>query len=506
MAAIRDAGYTPVEIVERKDRESEAREAEQSALRRDLRLALAFTLPVVFLAMGPMIVPGLDAAMARVLPRTAWHWLELLLATPVQFIAGRRFYRQGWAELRHFSPGMNTLVMLGSSAAYFYSVLTLVAPAIFPAGTANRYFEAAAVIVTLILVGKYLEARAKGRTSDAIRKLVRLQPETALVERDGGRVEMPVEDLVPGDRILVRPGERVPVDGQVIDGASYVDESMITGEPVPVSKRSGRRGRGRDRERQRGVHLRRHARRRGHGAGPHHQDGRGRSGLEAADPATRRSYRGCLRADRDRRRADHLRRLVRARSGPGAELRLRRRGLGAGHRLSLRDGAGHADGDHGRHGQGRRDGHPVPAGHRARGVGAGRHGRAGQDRHVDARSSRVDRRGDDRRRGGRDAGAGGGGGTIERAPDLDRDRRRRAGAGPGPVEGRLVSRRTGLRYRGRASGAVSCRSAPIDTWIASASTWRPSAIVRTDWPTPRARRSTRPSTDGSSPCWPWPTR
>jgi Cu+-exporting ATPase len=131
---------------------------------------------------------------------------------------------------------MNTLVMLGSSAAYFYSVLTVVVPAIFPAGTANRYFEASAVIITLILVGKLLEARAKGRTSDAIRKLVRLQPETALVERAGASTEVPVAELVPGDRIFVRPGDRVPVDGRIVDGTSYVDESMITGEPVPVSK------------------------------------------------------------------------------------------------------------------------------------------------------------------------------------------------------------------------------------------------------------------------------
>jgi Cu+-exporting ATPase len=235
-AAIRDAGYEPIDIVEHKDREAEAREAEQASLRRDLRLAVAFAIPVVLLAMGPMVVPGLGDTMARVLPVKAWHWLELLLATPVQFIAGRRFYRQGWSELRHLSPGMNTLVMLGSSAAYFYSVTTVVAPSIFPAGTANRYFEASAVIISLILVGKYLEARAKGRTSDAIRKLVRLQPDTALVERDGQPVEVRVEELVPGDRVLVRPGERIPVDGMVIDGASYVDESMITGEPVPVAK------------------------------------------------------------------------------------------------------------------------------------------------------------------------------------------------------------------------------------------------------------------------------
>jgi len=238
-AAIRDAGYRPVELAEQQDREREARDAEQSSIRRDLRLAVAFTVPVVLLAMGPMVFPALGEAMARLFPDEVWHVLEWLLVTPVQFVAGRRFYRQGWAEARHLSPGMNTLVVLGSSAAYFYSVLTIVAPRIFPVGTANRYFEAAAVIITLILVGKYLEAKAKGRTSDAIRKLVRLQPDTARVVRDGEQVEVPVDEVVPGDEIFVRPGERVPVDGSVIDGSSYVDESMITGEPVPATKNAG---------------------------------------------------------------------------------------------------------------------------------------------------------------------------------------------------------------------------------------------------------------------------
>jgi Cu+-exporting ATPase len=237
--AIQDAGYEPVDLEPQTDREAEAREAEQASLRRDLRLAIGFTIPVVALAMGPMIVPALDEAMSRVLPATAWHWIELLLATPVQFIAGRRFYRQGWAELRHLSPGMNTLVMLGSSSAYFYSLLAVVASGVFPEGTANRYFEASAVIITLILVGKYLEARAKGRTSDAIRKLVQLQPETAIVERDGKPVEIRVEAIVPGDLVIIRPGGRIPVDGTVTEGESYVDESMITGEPVPVAKTLG---------------------------------------------------------------------------------------------------------------------------------------------------------------------------------------------------------------------------------------------------------------------------
>lgn len=183
----------------------------------------------------PPLLPWLAAAMAGLLPEAAWHWLELLLATPVLY-AGWRFYKHGWAELKHLSPGMNTLVMMGSSAAYFYSVAAVLAPGLFPPGTAHLYFEAVAVIITLILMGKYLEAKAKGRTSAAIQKLMQLQAKTARVLRDGESVEIPIDDVVPGDLIQVRPGERLPVDGVVTGGASYVDESMITGEPIPVEK------------------------------------------------------------------------------------------------------------------------------------------------------------------------------------------------------------------------------------------------------------------------------
>jgi Cu+-exporting ATPase len=157
----------------------------------------------------------------------------------VQFYAGQRFYRTGWGELRHLSPGMNSLVMLGASAAYFYSVLALLTPWIFPPGTANTYFEAAGVIITLILLGRYFEAIAKGRTSEAIRKLMQLQTKTARVLRAGEEIEILIEAVVPGDVVLVRPGERVPVDGVVSEGESFVDESMITGEPMPAEKKPG---------------------------------------------------------------------------------------------------------------------------------------------------------------------------------------------------------------------------------------------------------------------------
>ena len=238
-AVIRDAGYSAAPVEAGGDRERDARARELSGLQRDLRVALLFTLPVVVLAMGPMLWSGLGELLRGIAPAGAWHVAEWLLATPVQFWAARRFYRAGWGELKHASPGMNTLVMLGSSAAYGYSVLAVLVPGLFPEGTANLYFEAAAVIVTLILLGKTLEARAKGRTSEAIRKLMTLQAKSARVRRDGKELELPIDDVVPGDVIVVRPGERLPVDGIVLDGASYVDEAMISGEPVPVEKRAG---------------------------------------------------------------------------------------------------------------------------------------------------------------------------------------------------------------------------------------------------------------------------
>lgn len=235
LEAIARAGYDPVETSNTQDEEA-ALGTENLDLLRDLRLAVSLTLPLLVISMGPMLVPGLQDARSALLPARAWGWVELLLATPVQFVAGRRFYAQGWAEIRHGSPGMSSLVMMGSSAAYFYSLLAVLAPELFPVGTANLYFEAAAVIITLILFGRFLEARAKGHTSEAIRKLMRLQVKTARVIRDGELVEIPIDQVVPGDLLQVRPGERIPVDGLLTEGASFVDESMISGEPVPVEK------------------------------------------------------------------------------------------------------------------------------------------------------------------------------------------------------------------------------------------------------------------------------
>jgi Cu+-exporting ATPase len=237
--AVAAAGYTAApEEAEGATKSEKGKDAELSALRRDLMFAAALTVPLFIIAMSKDI-PGLRGATLGLLPEHAWMWIEFLLATPVQFYAGWRFYRSGWAELSHLSPGMNSLVMLGSSAAYFYSLLALTVPAIFPEGTATTYFEAAGVIITLILLGRFLEAIAKGRTSQAIKRLLQLQVKTARVVRDGAEMEIPIEDVVAGDMVHVRPGERIPVDGVVTEGASYVDESMLTGEPIPVEKHSG---------------------------------------------------------------------------------------------------------------------------------------------------------------------------------------------------------------------------------------------------------------------------
>ena len=235
---IRDAGYSVPEA-SGEDAGTEESGTEARRLGRDLRLAVLLTVPLLGVAMGPMVFPALARWMDATLGHTGAGLLQLLLATPVLFVAGRRFFRQGLAELRSLSPGMSSLVMVGSSAAWGYSLLALLAPGVFPEGTAHFYFEAAAAIVTLILFGKWLEARARGRASTAIRRLVQLQPAVARVVRDGEERQMPAIAVVPGDVLAVRPGERLPVDGVVESGESWVDESMITGEPVPAARGPG---------------------------------------------------------------------------------------------------------------------------------------------------------------------------------------------------------------------------------------------------------------------------
>ena len=240
-AAVRESGYEVLETQAGQDRgdvERAVKEKEVADLWHSVRFSAVFAVPLLLLAMLPMLWMPAEMWLTSRLG-TGMNWIMLALAIPVQFGPGRRFYRQGWAALRHRSPDMNTLVMIGTSAAFFYSLLVTLAPGIFPAGTAHVYYEASAVVITLILLGKYFEALAKGRSSEAMKKLLGLQPKTARVLRNGAELELPSDEVLIGDLISVRPGEKIPVDGEVTTGSSYVDESMITGEPVPVQKEAG---------------------------------------------------------------------------------------------------------------------------------------------------------------------------------------------------------------------------------------------------------------------------
>ena len=241
-AAVRDAGYEAHRLTEQTGQHDEhlaAKQGEEDALRRDVLIAAVLTLPLFVLEMGSHLFADFHHWLFMTVGRQTLYVAYFVLATAVLFGPGLRFYRKGIPALLRLAPEMNALVVLGSTAAWAYSVVATFAPAVLPEGTANVYFEAAAVIVTLILLGRFLEAKAKGRTSEAIKRLIGLQPNTAHVERDGAFVEIPLADVRVGDLLQVRPGDRVAVDGQVVSGSSYVDESMISGEPVPVAKVAG---------------------------------------------------------------------------------------------------------------------------------------------------------------------------------------------------------------------------------------------------------------------------
>jgi Cu+-exporting ATPase len=218
---------------------------ELADMSRRLWVSAALTVPLVVLAMGRHL-PG--EWLAGLTAGAYASWLELALATPVVLWGGWPFFVRAWSSLVHKSLNMFTLIGLGVGVAYAYSVVATVAPGIFPAsfrgagGQVGVYFEAAAAIVTLVLVGQVLELRARGRTGAAIRALLELAPETARrIEPDGSERDVPLDEVRPGDRLRVRPGEKVPVDGTVIEGRSSVDESMVSGEPIPVEKGPGDR-------------------------------------------------------------------------------------------------------------------------------------------------------------------------------------------------------------------------------------------------------------------------
>jgi P-type Cu+ transporter len=228
--AVGGAGYG---VIREESSTEDSHEREYRKLKADFLLAAALTALILLGSLPHMLGFMLPVPMG---------WLNfglLLLATPVQFWAGRRFYRGAWGALRHGQANMNTLVVMGTSTAYLYSAVATLAPGLFATGRADVYFDTSALIITLILLGRLLEAGAKGRTNEAIKKLAGLQARTARVVRSGEEIDVPVEDVEIGDSVVVRPGEKIPVDGRVVSGESAVDESMITGESIPVTKREG---------------------------------------------------------------------------------------------------------------------------------------------------------------------------------------------------------------------------------------------------------------------------
>ncbi len=212
-------------------------QAEVAAVRRTLWISAALTVPVFLVAMGPHLL-GWHAP--------AWTaWLEFVLGSIVVLWGGASFFRRFWTSLRNLSPNMYTLIGMGVGVSWIYSVIALFAPSVFPAafrdahGQVGLYFEAAAVIVTLVLLGEWLELRARNRTSDAVRALLGLAPKSARrIADDGSEQDVPLEQVVKGDRLRIRPGEKVPVDGVVLEGSSSIDESMLSGEPIPVEKQA----------------------------------------------------------------------------------------------------------------------------------------------------------------------------------------------------------------------------------------------------------------------------
>ena len=239
--AVKGAGYTARETTLAAETPTLRRAREAEGLTRDLILSAALTLPVFVLEMGGHMVPAFHHWVLMTIGQGTSWLIQFALTTLVLAGPGRRFFLKGIPALLKGAPDMSSLVAVGSGAAWAYSTLATFLPDLLPSGSVAVYFEAAAMIVTLILLGRLLEARAKGRSSKAIERLVGLQPIVAHLRRDGQLRDVPVAEVRPGDLLELRPGERVPVDGRVAEGASWIDESMVTGEPLPVEKHPGDR-------------------------------------------------------------------------------------------------------------------------------------------------------------------------------------------------------------------------------------------------------------------------
>ncbi|WP_373683676.1 copper-translocating P-type ATPase [Acinetobacter sp. YH1901134] len=239
IAAVKKAGYSASIATQQQPTMAEKKADEARLLKRDLIIALVLAVPVFILEMGSHMIPAFHHFIAHNLGTQNSWYIQFILTTLVLILPGRRFYQHGIPALARLAPDMNSLVAVGTLSAYSFSCVATFAPQLLPQGTVHVYFEAAAVIVALILLGRFMEAKAKGKTSQAIQYLVGMQPKTARVEQSGSYIDLPISDVKTGMLIEIRPGERCPVDGAVVSGNSYIDESMISGEPIPVEKKAG---------------------------------------------------------------------------------------------------------------------------------------------------------------------------------------------------------------------------------------------------------------------------
>jgi P-type Cu+ transporter len=234
LPAVLSTGSDAPQPAQAADNEAAERKIEIADLTRRVVVGALLTAPVLFAAMTDSFLH-----LSWLPPILLNHWLQLALITPVMFYSGLPIHRTGWLSIAHRSAEMNALITVGTTAAFGYSLAVTVAPGLLPADLRGVYFEVVGVIITLILLGRVFEARARAGTGEAIRKLIGLQPRTARLVRDGAEADVPIEEVVPGDVIAVRPGEKIPTDGEVIDGHSSVDQSMVTGEPIPATKQAG---------------------------------------------------------------------------------------------------------------------------------------------------------------------------------------------------------------------------------------------------------------------------
>ena len=452
-AVVREAGYE-VESAAREQRPPRSPEAEVRQFRRRFLLALILSLPV-----WACMIPPVEHSLG--LGHRAMNFILLLFSTPVMFYSGASFFTGAWSAARHRATNMDTLVALGTSAAYGYSAwVTFFPETVAAAGHAPAvYFDTALMIITFILLGRWLEARTRGRASEAIRRLFALAPPSARVRRDNQELEIPLEQVIVGDLVLVRPGEKIPVDGIVVEGSSAVDESMLTGESLPVAKEPGGEVWGATLN-QRGFLVFKATR-----VGEQMVLSQIIRLVEEAQTS-----KAPIERLVDKVAAifvpvvmglgrPHLRALAQLRSGPGLDPGAHQPGGGAHHRLPLRHGAGHPHRGHGGRRPGGRTGHPD-AGRRAPGAGLSPHHRGlRQDRHPHPGhppGDRPARLGGLERRPGLGPGRGPGG-QIGASPGRGRDPRRR-GETPDSAPGGGISGLAGAgsggpgRWPGSASG------------------------------------------------------